>query len=124
VIFKVAISDPKKAIRFVKAIPVFYYIPTAAEIAAAAATPSPKAPPHITIEDLAAEAWQHAEILPGRDGKYNWMEIGMNIRSLEDFLHKQGVLRPADDPAFDAAFSAIAHRSEDRLQERAFLNSQ
>jgi hypothetical protein len=129
-VFKVALSDPKKAIRFVKATPLIAPDPTPIPIAtpistfAAAATPNPTAPPRLTIEELASEAWQHAQILPGSDGKYNWLEIGMNVGSLQDFLHTQGVLRPADDAAFSHAFSAIAHRIEDRLQERAFQNSQ
>lgn len=132
-IFKVALSDPKKAIRFVRARPLIAPIPTptlnptpnptSAETAAAA-TPSPTAPPRFTVEELAAGAWQQAKMLPGRDGKYNWIEIGMNESELKDFLHTKGLLLPTDDQAFGDAFSAIAHQSEDRLRERAFENSQ
>jgi hypothetical protein len=131
-IFKVALSDPKKAIRFVKATPLIEPIPTRTPIpiatpisaVAEAPAPTPEKAIHATVEELALAAWQHAKILPGSDGKYNWLEIGINEGDLEDFLHKQGALSPADDTAFGAAFSAIAHRLEERFQERAFENSQ
>ena len=135
-IFKVALNDPKKVIRFVKATPVIEPIPAATpdaiatpvppvtEAPATAAVPTPTPAIHATVEELALAAWQHAKILPGRDGKYNWLEIGINEADLEDFLHKQGALSPADDHAFYRAFLDIAHQSEDRLQARAFENTQ
>lgn len=134
-IFKVALNDPKKVIRFVKATPLIEPIPTPTPIGfatpipvleapASVAVPTPTAAIHATVEELAMAAWQHAKILPGTDGKYNWLEIGIDEADLEDFLHKQGALSPADDHVFYRAFLDIAHQSEDRLQARAFENTQ
>jgi hypothetical protein len=63
-------------------------------------------------------------MLPGKDMKYNWFMIGANEASWKDYFHKNGSLQPADDQKFEDAFSSIAHRSEKRLQARAFQNSQ
>ncbi len=135
VIFKVALSDPKKAIRFVRARPLIAPIPTPTPIptpppiptpaeSARTATPSTTAPTRATVEELAMAAWQEAKMLPGNDGKYNWLELGINEADLKDFLLKKGLLLPADGRAFSDAFEAIAHRSQDRLHARAFQNSQ
>jgi hypothetical protein len=130
-IFKVALNDPKKVIRFVKATPVIEPILAATPDAIAtveapgtAAVPSPTAAIQATVEQLALGAWQHVKMLPGTDGKYNWVEVGMNESDLKDFLHTKGLLQSADDQKFDDAFDAIAHRSEDRLRDRAFDSSQ
>jgi len=130
-IFKVALSDPKKVIRFVKATPLIEPIPTPTPIGfatpiptAAGSAPTPQAANEPTVEQLALGAWQKVKMLPGSDGKYNWVEVGMNEADLKDFLPTKGLLLPADDQKFDDAFSAIAHQSEERLQERAFQNSQ
>jgi hypothetical protein len=134
-IFKVAFRDPKKAIRFVKATPLIEPIPTptpigvatpipAVEAPATAAVPTPTAAIHATVEELALAAWQKDKMLPGKDGQYNWFEIGLHESDWETFFHSKGLLLPADDKAFGAALSAIAHRSEERLRERAFQNSQ
>ena len=58
----------------------------AAKAPATEAAPTSEAASQPTIEELASEAWQHAKILPGNDGKYNWLEIGMNEGSLEASL--------------------------------------
>jgi hypothetical protein len=127
-IFIVALSDPKKAIRFVKAMPLIEPIPTPTPIPIATPTtataPSSEAAIQPTVEQLALGAWQKVKMLPGSDGKYNWVEVGMNEADLKEFLHKKGLLLPADDKAFGDAFEAIAHRSHDHLQERAFEKNQ
>jgi hypothetical protein len=134
-IFKVALSDPKKAIRFVKATPLIEPIPTptpigaatpipAVETPATATVPAPTAATHATVEKLALAAWRKDKMLPGKDGKYNWFEIGLHQSDWETFFHSKGLLLSADDKAFGDALSAIAHRSEERLRERAFQNSQ
>jgi hypothetical protein len=133
-IFKVALSDPKKAIRFVKAtpliapketptpVPIATSIP--AEAPATAAVPAPTAAIQATVEQLARSAWNRDKMLPGNDGKYNWFEIALHVPDWQRFFHEKGLLLPEDDQKFDDAFSAIAHRSEERLQARAFQNSQ
>ena len=77
-----------------------------------------------TVEELALAAWNEDKMLPGSDMKYNWLLIGMHETDWKDYFHKNGFLQPADDQKFDDAFDAIAHRSVDRLKERAFQNSQ
>jgi hypothetical protein len=134
-IFKVALSDPKKAIRFVKATPLIEPIPTptpiqiatpvpAAETPATAAVPTPTPTIQSTVEELALAAWYKDKMLPGKDGKYNWFEIGLHQSDWETFFHSKGLLQQADYTAFGDALSAIAHRSEERLRDRAFENSQ
>jgi hypothetical protein len=135
-IFKVALSDPKKVIRFVKAMPLIEPIPTpppipiatpvppVTEAPATAAVPTPTPAIHATVEELALAAWRKDKMLPGNDGKYNWFDIGLHQADWKEFFHSKGLLRPADDEAFGDAFSAIAHESEERLRERAFENNQ
>ena len=91
---------------------------------AISAVPTPTAAIHPTVEQLALAAWNKDKMLPGKDGKYNWFELGMHQSGWETFFHSKGLLLPEDDKAFGAALSAIAHRSEERLQARAFENSQ
>lgn len=91
--------------------------------AAARATPTPAAPTH-TVEELALAAWNKDKMLPSNDMKYNWFVIGMHQADWRDYFHNKALLQPADDQKFGDAFDAIAHRSEDRLKERAFQKSQ
>jgi hypothetical protein len=56
--------------------------------------------------------------------KYNWFLIGAQEADWKKFFHTKNLLQAADDQKFDAAFDAIAHRSEDRLKARAFQNNQ
>jgi hypothetical protein len=138
-IFKVALNDPKKAIRFVKATPLIEPIPTPTPIPTATPTPIPTPvetaserlahpasaePARATVKQLALAAWYKDKMLPGNDGKYNWFDIGLHQADWKEFFHSKGLLRPADDEAFGDAFSAIAHESEERLRERAFENNQ
>jgi hypothetical protein len=56
--------------------------------------------------------------------KYNCFLIGAQEADWKRIFHTKNLLQAADDPKFDAAFDAIAHRSEDRLKARAFQNNQ
>jgi hypothetical protein len=81
-------------------------------------------PTQPSIDDLASSAWNHDQMLPGKDMKYNWFLIGANEGSWKAYFHSNGELQPADDQKFSDAFDGIAHRSEDRLKARAFKNTQ
>jgi hypothetical protein len=136
-IFKVALSDPKKVIRFVKAMPLIEPLPTptpipiatpvppVTEAPATAAVPTPTPAIHATVEELALAAWYKDKMLPGNDGKYNWLMIGVNEADWKEFLRSKGLLLSAGDgAAFGDAYSALAHQPEQRLHARAFENTQ
>jgi hypothetical protein len=77
-----------------------------------------------TVEELALTAWIEDKMLPDIDMKYNWFVIWMHESDWRDYFHNKGFLQPGDDQNFNAAFEAIAHRSQDRLTERAFQSSE
>lgn len=76
----------------------------------------------VDIRQLALEAWDRDKLLPGKDGKYNWVEIGLRIADWKEAFRKYG--DAINDEAFDAAYSAIARQNEEHLRERAFERSQ
>jgi hypothetical protein len=92
-------------------------------IGAAQKVKAVKAAPTQSVEQLALAAWNQDKMLPGSDMKYNWFLIGANEAAWKTVFHNKGLLQPADDQKFDDAFDAIAHRSEDRLKERASQSS-
>lgn len=67
----------------------------------------------------ARHAWYGLHLKRGSDGNFNWFEIGMKISDAEDVFHQRhalvkGPIQKAYDKKFDEAFTALAHRIEDR----------
>jgi hypothetical protein len=75
------------------------------------------------VQAAAAEDAQHAwyglHLKRASDGHFNWFEMGMNIADTESVFHQRhslvkGPIQDAYDKKFDEAFTAIAHKIEDR----------
>jgi hypothetical protein len=72
----------------------------------------------LAAKEDARYAWYEFGVKPGKDGHFNWFEIGGNISDAEGVFHQRhslvgGPVRQAYDKKFDEAFTAIAHRIED-----------
>lgn len=80
---------------------------------------STEAQAELAATEDARYGWYGSRIKPGKDGHFNWFEIGMALSDARDAFHQRhalvdGPIQRAYDKKFDESFNAIAHEMEDR----------